>query len=176
VAIDIIQIGALPPGVELIRLLPHLSHQFGLGCSISPWQLDPAFAFDPKRNQFYSTAILKKLAPLPERTLGITAVDLFVPVLSFVFGEAQLDGRAALVSVCRLQQEFYGLPADSALIGERLLKESIHELGHTFGLRHCLSWECAMSSSHAVERIDAKTSELCPACHGHVLRRAATSQ
>ena len=107
---------------------------------------------------------MKTLAGLPERTLGVTAVDLFVPVLSFVFGEAQLGGKAALVSICRLQQEFYGLPPDDEMLTGRLLKEAVHELGHTYGLRHCDDWQCAMSSSHAVEKIDAKTPELCTRC------------
>lgn len=146
------------------RLLPALSRAMGVECAASPWQLDPGFAYDGNRNQFYSTAIVRMLAGMPERTLGITAVDLFVPVLSFVFGEAQLGGRAALVSVCRLQQEFYGLPADDEILADRLLKEAVHELGHTCGLRHCDDWQCAMSSSHAVERIDVKTSVLCTRC------------
>jgi archaemetzincin len=162
--IRVVQIGPLPRGVALERFLPLLSHALGVECASSPWQLDPAFAYDTKRNQFYSTAIVKTLAGLPEKTLGVTAVDLFVPVLSFVFGEAQLGGKAALVSICRLQQEFYGLPPDEGMLTERLLKEAVHELGHTFGLRHCDDWQCAMSSSHAVEKIDVKTAELCPRC------------
>jgi archaemetzincin len=165
----VVQIGPLPRGAALERLLPSLSHALGVPCEPSPWQLDPAFAYDNKRNQFYSTLLVKTLAGLPERTLGITAVDLFVPVLSFVFGEAQLGGTAALVSVCRLQQEFYGLPPDEAMLGDRLLKEAVHELGHTFGLRHCENWQCAMSSSHAVEKIDTKTAELCSTCRRAVL-------
>ena len=168
--IRLVQIGPLPRGVAVDALLPALSQALGVECASSPWQLDPAFAYDAKRHQFYSTAILKALALLPERTLGVTAVDLFVPVLSFVFGEAQLGGRAALVSVCRLRQEFYGLPADDRAVTDRLLKEAVHELGHTYGLRHCEDWQCAMSSSHAVERIDVKMAELCSRCRRAVTR------
>lgn len=145
-------------------MLPALSRTVGLECVISPWQLDPDFAYHSNRNQFHSTAIVKQLAALPGRTLGVTAVDLFVPVFSFVFGEAQLNGTAALVSVARLQQEFYGLAASDGLLTERLLKEAVHEIGHTFGLRHCDEWQCAMSSSHAVEKIDLKSADLCPRC------------
>jgi archaemetzincin len=166
--IRVVQIGPLPPGAAVERLLPALCDALGVECTLSPWRLDPEFAYEPKRNQFYSTAIVKMLASLPDRMLGITAVDLFVPVLSFVFGEAQLGGKAALVSICRLQQEFYGLPADDTLLVERLLKEAVHELGHTYGLKHCDNWQCAMSSSHAVEKIDMKTAELCPKCRSVV--------
>jgi archaemetzincin len=98
--------------------------------------------------------------------LGVTEHDLYIPILTFVFGEAQLEARGALVSLHRLRQEFYGLPADSQLLAQRLLKESIHELGHTLGLRHCADYQCAMSPAHAVERIDVKLAEFCAACAG----------
>jgi archaemetzincin len=85
-------------------------------------------------------------------------------VLTFVFGEAQLDGNCAVVSTARLKEEFYGLPGRQELLRERLLKEAVHELGHTFGLRHCADWRCVMTSSHAVERLDVKGAEFCRAC------------
>ncbi len=102
--------------------------------------------------------------PAPWRLLGVTSLDLYIPTLTFVFGEAQLHGPCALVSMHRLRQEFYGLPADPRLAAERLLKEAVHELGHTLGLRHCDDYRCAMAPSHAVEWIDLKSPRLCPAC------------
>ena len=63
--------------------------------------------------------------------LALTELDLYIPVLTYVFGEAQLAGDSALVSAHRLRQEFYGMPANRRLLDERLLKESLHELGHT---------------------------------------------
>ena len=80
------------------------------------------------------------------------------------FGEAQLDGNCAVVSMARLGDEFYGLPAREDLMRERLVKEAGHELGHTFGLRHCADWRCVMASSHAVERLDVKGAAFCPRC------------
>jgi archaemetzincin len=68
------------------------------------------------------------------------------------------------VSTARLGEEFYGLPAREELLRERLLKEAGHELGHTFGLRHCPDWNCVMASSHAVERLDVKSAEFCTRC------------
>jgi archaemetzincin len=93
-----------------------------------------------------------------------------VPILTFVFGEAQLQGGCALVSTHRLHEEFYGLETREELTRERLLKEAVHELGHTFGLRHCRDWRCAMASTHAVERLDLKEAAFCPACAGIMAR------
>jgi len=103
----------------------------------------------------------------------VTSLDLYVPVLTFVFGEAQLEGRCALVSLHRLREEFYGLPASNDLLHERLTKEAVHELGHTFGLRHCHDWRCVMASAHGVERLDVKTAEFCPTCRGVVAAELA---
>jgi len=91
-------------------------------------------------------------------------VDLFVPVLTYVFGEAQLDGKAAVVSTFRLREEFFGLDADPKLERTRLLKEAIHELGHTFGLIHCRNYDCVMHSSTSVEEVDLKPTDFCEDC------------
>ena len=98
------------------------------------------------------------------RVLGVTGVDLFIPVLTYVFGEAQVYGPAAVVSTHRLQPTVYGLPDDPGLFYRRLLTEAIHELGHTHGLLHCLEPGCAMGSSTYVEEIDLKRPALCPTC------------
>ena len=102
------------------------------------------------------------------RVLGVTGLDLYMPILTFVFGEAQLNNTCAIVSAYRLRQEFYGLPQDSGLLYERLLKEALHELGHTFGLTHCRTYDCVMAASHAVERIDLKGSQFCGDCRNRV--------
>ncbi len=145
-----------------------LARHWQIACSILPVVLDPAFAWHAQRQQFHSTPILtrmeRELRPDTWRLLGITTADLYVPVLTFVFGEAQLSGRCALVSMHRLNQEFLGLPADNELFQERLLKESVHELGHTFGLTHCANHACVMAASHGVEWIDLKSAAFCPAC------------
>lgn len=152
----------------LDELATALARIFHISCHVRPEPLDASFAFDPARNQYHSTAILQRLESLAAaddiRLLGVTALDLYVPVLTFVFGEAQLQGCCALVSLHRLREEFYGLPPSNDLLHERLTKEAVHELGHTFGLRHCSNWSCVMASTHAVERLDLKTASFCPAC------------
>lgn len=152
---------------SLDRLAAALAIRFSDSCHVYPDPVDVSFAFDAARRQYHSTAILAHLDGTfrDDRVLGIAAIDLFVPIFTFVFGEAQISGRCALVSIHRLRQEFYGLPADPSLTSERLLKEAVHELGHTFGLRHCRDWTCVMTSSHSIDRLDLKSSDFCPACH-----------
>jgi archaemetzincin len=145
-----------------------LTRSLQVVCSIQPEHLEPEFAFNPLRRQYHSTEILKKILQRPPseswKVLGVTEMDLYIPVLTFVYGEAQLAAGGAVVSTHRLRQEFYGLPTDPQLLQERLLKESLHELGHTYGLRHCPDYTCVMSSSNAVERIDLKSAEFCLNC------------
>jgi archaemetzincin len=165
--------GPAEPGlVVLEHLAATLARTFRTPCRIRPELFDVSFALDSGRHQYYSTSILQRLerASDPDaRILGVTACDLYVPVLTFVFGEAQLDGNCAVVSTARLQEQFYGMPHREDLHRERLVKEAAHELGHTFGLRHCANWECVMSSSHGVERLDVKGAEFCPVCRKRVL-------
>ncbi len=132
----------------------------------APVDLAPCFV--PSRRQHHSSQVLAALLHhLPDPTskiIGIVPVDLFIPVLTFVFGEAQLDGPGALVSTCRLRTEFYGLPADEGLLVERAIKECVHELGHAFGLVHCRIYDCVMRSSTSVDEVDLKRSEFCGQC------------
>jgi archaemetzincin len=145
-----------------------LTRRLNVACSIQPEGLEAEFAFNPMRRQYHSTEILKKILQRPQgktwKVLGVTEMDLYIPVLTFVFGEAQLSDGGAVVSAHRLRQEFYGMPTDPELLHERLLKEALHELGHTYGLRHCPNYTCVMSSSNGVERIDLKNAEFCPTC------------
>jgi len=177
------------PSVFLVPVIPvddkllssvvnPLSMIFGIPVIIDNTNhLDPAFAFDFSRNQYNSTALIAALVTLQvrqtrsatsasssDKVLGITSVDLFVPVLTFVFGEAQLDGNTAIVSTYRLDESIYGFPPNPRLTQERLLKESLHELGHTFGLIHCPDYLCVMHSSTSVEEIDVKTARFCLKC------------
>jgi archaemetzincin len=164
------------PGLgALEQLAVGLARTFQTACRVMPGSIDSSFALEPQRRQYHSTAILKRLeraADPDARVIGVTGLDLYVPVLTFVFGEAQLEGNCALVSIARLKDEFYGLPRRDDLLQERLLKEAVHELGHTFGLRHCANWQCVMASSHAVERLDIKGAEFCPVCRKEVMRSA----
>ncbi len=168
---DSIQLIAVGEGIRLPlleKLAPRLAAVFQRPFEIHPQHsLDAALAFDPARRQYHSTRLLQAMNTLTlngRRLLGVTEHDLYVPILTYVFGEAQLSGPCALVSVHRLHEEFYGLPKDNNRLLQRLLKESLHELGHTFGLHHCPDWRCAMASTHIVERLDLKEPSFCPQC------------
>ncbi|HJW13802.1 MAG TPA: archaemetzincin family Zn-dependent metalloprotease [Thermoanaerobaculia bacterium] len=145
----------------------------------NPW-FDPEAAFDSSRGQYRASLLLKALLSDPHeepatRVLGVTGVDLFTPVLTYVFGEAQLGGRAAVVSSHRLRNEVYGLPPDERLLFERLHKESVHELGHTFGLLHCPNPACVMRASSYAEEIELKAARFCDGCRAIVVGGAAAT-
>ncbi len=167
--LQLLPIGELD-GSLLEAIGPRLAQQFRVPWDVLAPGLDPQFAYHAERQQYHSTELLGRISgfvgPESWRLLGVTDADLYIPILTFVFGEAQLGGTAAVVSTHRLRQEFYGLPPDSELLHERLLKEAVHELGHTVDLRHCEDYRCAMAASHAVEWIDLKEIALCPSCEG----------
>lgn len=150
------------------RLTVPLEKRFGHPCAIGEGMAMPPEAYDPRRGQYLSTAILNALRgklPLDAlRALGVANVDLYVPELNFVFGEAQLGGRVAVISVARLQPEFYGLEPNPKVARERMLKEAVHELGHTFGLRHCRNESCVMRFSNSLLDTDRKGNDFCPRC------------
>jgi archaemetzincin len=149
-------------------LARHVERLFRRGTRLAALPLRLDAARDPIREQFNSSDLLLQIldhAPADAgRVLAVADVDLFVPILTFLFGEAQLDGPAAVVSTFRLHDELYGKEADPALLLERLLKEGIHELGHTFGLVHCREPGCVMGSSTEVDGIDGKSLALCAVC------------
>jgi archaemetzincin len=170
----------LPVGTPDTRLLEWLRQSLGdkfrVRAEILDDTLDPAFALHTERQQFHSSEIIAAVQTHINRDtwrlLAITERDLYIPILTFVFGEAQIGGPAAVVSYHRLMQEFYGLRADLDLLANRLLIESVHELGHTLHLTHCQEFRCAMAASHAVEWIDIKDSGFCDECLAKAMQAA----
>ncbi len=158
-----------PIGLEDTGLLHAISEGvqkvFGFPTAyLSPLPI-PDYAYDAQRGQYWSTAILRNLASnVPWdalRVLGVTDLDLFVPQLNFVFGEAAIDGRVGLISLHRLRPEYYGMAPNPVLYTERAVKEAIHELGHTFGLRHSDNPRCVMHFSNTIWDTDRKSTEFC---------------
>jgi len=138
----------------------------------------PEGSYDAKRGQYESVEIMKAVARSrpseAARIIGVTDVDLAIPMLTFVFGQAQLDGPVAVVSLCRLRQEFYGLPGEQGLLRERVVKEVLHELGHTFGLTHCGKPACAMSLATHIGLVDTKEERYCANCGEQIAQRLAS--
>jgi archaemetzincin len=139
---------------------------FGYHTMTRPVLSDISFAYDENRKQYHSTPILQKLSDnAPEncfKIIGITGLDLFIPILTHVYGEAQLGGKACMISTYRLQD---GIEIDSySKIQDRIVKEATHELGHTFSLRHCDNSSCIMHYCRGIQDVDMKSDKLCRYC------------
>ena len=129
---------------------------------------EPSYAYDGSRGQYSSTLILlDAVARRPAevaKVLVLTEHDLFIPMLSFVFGQAQVDGPVAVMSLARLRQEFYGVRGDRALLLQRVRKEALHEIAHTYGLTHCSDPSCTLSLSTDIRQLDRKGGDFCAGC------------
>jgi len=138
---------------------------------IGPGLSDLAQAYNPERKQYLSSELLASLgkAEGDEKVVGVADVDLYVPRLNFVFGEADVVSGTAIVSLCRLRQEYYGLAPDEALFLERATKEIVHELGHTFGLGHCSNNRCVMHFSNSLADTDLKEAHFCSMCRPKII-------
>ncbi len=150
-------------------LSERISFHLDLSCIIDPEIEVPYHTYNKIRDQYDAKLILKHLLSLcPPDTLklvGVTKVDLFVPILKYVFGVAQIEGPSSLISLNRLYPQFYDQPPNSDLLMERTEKTAVHELGHTFGLTHCRDRNCVMYSSIRIADTDRKNSRFCPTCH-----------
>jgi len=142
--------------------------EFKLPVKIKEGYLDLSEFYDPSRKQYNGTLLLKEIesgfSSDSDKTIALFNVDLFIPILTYIFGQAFLNGRAGIVSIYRFSNERYGIKKDDKMIVDRFRKEVIHELGHTFGLIHCYDPTCVMRSSTYVEDIGQKSSSLCVKC------------
>lgn len=145
-----------------------VSVEFNIPVKIRDGNLDLSEFYDTARRQYNGTTLLKKVDTTfgsdQEKTIALFRVDLFIPILTYIFGQAYLNGRSGIVSVYRLSNERYGLKPDEKILADRFSKEVIHELGHMFGLVHCIDPLCVMRSSTYVEDIDQKNHNLCSNC------------
>lgn len=128
--------------------------------------------YDPVRRQYDGNGLLKIIDSYSSaanvKKIGLFRVDLFIPVLTYIFGQAVLNGNSGIASLYRLRNEQYGMKKDDSLLFERLKKVITHELGHTFGLLHCHNPACVMRSSTYVEDIDQKKHGFCTVCRSKI--------
>jgi archaemetzincin len=156
----------------LNKLVKELSEIFPANIDSIKIDIDVAQSYSPERKQYYSTKILESAISQTDyadgKILILTELDLYVPVLTFIFGEAQLNGKHSIVSLCRLHEEFYTGKTNEELFFTRAKKEVLHELGHNFGLLHCFDWDCVMHSSNGIEEVDIKGDFYCRHCFGEI--------
>jgi archaemetzincin len=168
ISVIIVPIGDLDPE-DLEYLERELKARFG-NCTVGNEVQMPAGAYNPQRGQYMSGVLLQRLsAARPDalteaKVLGVTGADLYSPGLNFVFGQAQLGGQYAVISLKRLDPSFYGMAADRGLFRHRMLKEAVHELGHTLGLGHCSNRRCVMHFSNSLRDTDIKEDQFCKRC------------
>ncbi len=119
-------------------------------------------------NKIYN--ILKNLMRKHNFNVGLGLTDL--PIYSsndesllFLFGESNINDRCAIVSTYNLVSQLYEESRDNLKLSNRIIKEVIHEIGHTIiGLDHCLAIDCVMRYSKSIEEIDKKSVNLCKKC------------
>ena len=166
--IGVLSVGQAPREVllELVQALPKIFPDTACSVIKKPMPV-PADAFVKNRNQYSSSVILNQIRVLAAgnagfgRVLGVIDVDLFASGLNYVFGEAYMPGKAALISLWRLKPDFYGETAGSDVFVSRAVKEAVHELGHTLGLHHCEKSSCVMHFSNSIFDTDKKQSLFC---------------
>ncbi|MFZ5993586.1 MAG: archaemetzincin family Zn-dependent metalloprotease [Thermodesulfobacteriota bacterium] len=128
--------------------------------------LIPDTAYNPRRRQYSAEMIVQFLERERKsgKVLAVADFDLYAPSLNFVFGLAGLLTDIAIISISRLRQEFYQLPANPALLTTRAIKEAVHEIGHLYGLSHCPDTRCVMHFSNSLQDTDRKSEEPCAKC------------
>lgn len=151
-------------------------NETGYQVRIREGHLDLSDFFDPARRQYNADQMLRSVDSLygtdSYRTIGLFNVDLFIPILTYIFGQAYLNGRTSIASAYRLNNEGYGMTRDDSITLDRFSKEVIHEIGHTFGLIHCYYPTCVMRAVTYVEDIDQKSASFCSDCSKKILQDA----
>ncbi len=165
--LELVRVGAIAPAV-LRQLREDLAVCLAHPVWVAEQELSVSDAFSSDRRQYSADQLLASLQSPPPaanvKRLGVADVDLYLPVFAHVLGSAQLNGTVGIASTHRLRPEFTGDPGNPHTLRLRILKEILHELGHTFGLVHCgLSW-CVMSASLLPEHVDLKDPSYCTSC------------
>lgn len=160
---SILPIGDIEP--EILEMLPQRLSFFPFKIKVLNKASIPEKSYNDKRDQYESSYFLKMVRKYPgDRGLGITDVDLYAEPLNFVFGQAEISGKAAVISLHRLKGE-------KEIYHSRAVKEAVHELGHTIGMEHCKNAKCVMHFSNCLEETDIKEEKFCKNCQEELERK-----
>ncbi len=156
----------------LKNIVKNIQQVFNINVELKEGHLDLSDYYNPARRQYDANKLLQEVnsnfSSIDNKTIGLFNVDLFIPIFTFIFGQAYLNNNSGIASIYRLNNERYGIEPDDNLLLERFSKEIIHELGHTFGLTHCHVTDCVMRSVSYVEDIDQKSTNFCPSCRNQL--------
>jgi len=156
------------------RVAADVSREFHYPVELRDCSLDISHFYNPGRRQYDANKLLHMIsqrAPTDAlKVMGMVRVDLYIPILTYIFGQAKLNGYTGVASLYRLKNEHYGLAPDYQLLIDRFTKVIIHEMGHTFGLIHCSHPVCVMRSSTYVEDLDQKNRHFCQRCRAELNR------
>ena len=161
-----LRVGAFPPAAAR-ELVVRVSRRVAVPCRMVATPFEGDLPLLDGRTQVDADPLLETLEAQTERgtlLVGLLTLDIGSPLFTFFFGRARLHGHVAIVSLARLQPEFYGLPADPELAARRTEREVLHEVGHLVGLRHCDAYDCLMYFASSVHAIDNRGSSFCPDC------------
>ena len=172
--VGVVPLGEVPE-IALKVIAAHISGYYKLSVQILPPLGHPDYAFHERRFQYDAGIILKAFESIQfedyEKVIGVLNLDLFVPIFTYVFGEAKQGGKFALVSLFRLDKNPDGHPSPSSLIFERAAKVALHELGHLFNLFHCREKKCLMHFSGGIQDLDETPMYLCRYCSTYLKNR-----
>jgi archaemetzincin len=161
--------------ILLEELRAALEKRFGKEAQTAPEIPLPRYAYKPERSQCNSTLILEGLSGDARKLLSdgmllaVIDCDLYADGLNFVFGEADPVQGAAVISLVRLREEFYGERSENPAQGwelflERAVEEAVHEMGHLYGFSHCPNERCVMHFSNSLPETDRKSAGFCRDC------------
>ena len=164
----IIPMGDIDKGL-LNTIKNSLKVKFNAECIVLGSIIVPESAYDKERQQFLCSSIIEELKSHIEdrdmystRVLGVVDVDIYAPQLNYIFGQADVGNGICVISLARLNEEFYGREADEELLKKRAIKEAMHEIGHTYGMGHCFDARCVMFFSNTLADTDYKEADFCP--------------
>ncbi|MFC1534445.1 archaemetzincin family Zn-dependent metalloprotease [Thermodesulfobacteriota bacterium] len=165
-------IGVLPmgdvPQIAVKSVAAYILGYLNLETDILSSLEHPEYAYDKKRLQYDAGTILKTLEPISfnaySKIVCVLDADLFVPILTYVFGEARQGGKHALVSINRLKKNPDGSVPPMDLVLERTAKIALHELGHLFDIHHCTDGKCLMFFLATLKDLDNVSPYFCRYC------------
>jgi len=169
--VGILALGPVPE-IVLKIVAAHVSGYLDLPTCFLPQMALPHECLDERRGQYDAAKLINYLKGHSfagcTKILALMDEDLFVPIFTHIFGEAQQGGSHAVISLSRLQYLENGAKSTDADFYERTAKVALHELGHLLNLFHCPDPGCVMHFSGAIETLDAISMGFCPYCQSYL--------